>query len=371
MLPATQASGHGSNNVYAPDLQRVMGQYVMFYGAQGGDGHDRIFMAWSRDRAEWRKWPSDTAPQPVLDRGTSNHVNDPSVVIVSSGSWAMYYTDADVAENDRIWLARNTPGNSNSLTSFTKDRMVLSVGAPGAWDADKVGRPSVILENGVYKMWFDGQRNGVRHVGYATSNDGVTFTKHPANPIVLNAGAVDVKKVGGVYVMLTEGRDGTYWHTSPDGVCWASQGRLFAISGQPHDAFGQVTPFLEVDNGVVQAIWYGAASVTTWDRNRIAVAFPNTATPPSGGGCTACVGTGQSCPSACFSTGSSTGTCAFPGSTSAGMCCGCASEGCDACRGGPSGTTDCNARCIGLGKAGGWCAYPGSTNPGMCCGCLE
>jgi hypothetical protein len=283
----------------------------------------------------------------------------------------MYYTDADVAENDRIWVARNSSGNTNSLTSFTKDRLVLSVGAAGSWDADKVGRPSVLLEGGVYKMWYDGQRNGARHVGYATSTDGVTFTKHPSNPVVLNAGAVDVKKVGSVYVMVAEGGDGTYWYTSPDGVCWAAKGRLFGLSGRSYDAFGQVTPFLEVSGGVVQAIWFGGASVTTWNQNRIAVAFPNTVSLPAGGGCTACVAPGQSCPSACFSTGASTGSCSFPGNTSAGMCCGCASEGCDACRGGGATITDCNARCISLGKAGGWCAFPGSTNPSACCGCLE
>ena len=369
LLPATGSAMHGSDNVYAPDIQHVMGRYVMFYGGQGGDGHDRIFMAWSKDRVEWRKWPSDTAPTPVLDRGTSNHVNDPSLVIVSSGSWAMYYTDAATGTDDRIWLARNTVGNTNSLTAFTKVQQVLSVGAAGAWDSDNVGRPSVLLENGVYKMWFDGTHAGQRHVGYATSTDGLTFTKHAANPLVLNAGAVDVKKIGGVYVMVAEGQDGTYWYTSPDGVCWASKGRLFGLSGRTYDAFGQVTPFLEVENGALSAVWFGGASVVTWNRNRLAVAFPTNVSLPAGGGCTACVGVGQSCPSACISGGAaSSGTCGAPGSTSAGVCCACQSEGCDACKG---TAADCNAKCVGTGKAGGWCSFPGSTNVGMCCGCLE
>jgi len=369
LMPTVSAASQGSDNVYAPDVQHVMGRYVMFYGGQGGDGHDRIFMAWSKDRVEWRKWPSDAAPQPVLDRGTSNHVNDPSLVIVASGQWNLYYTDAPTLENDRIWLARNTAGNTNSLTAFTKVQQVLDVGPTGAWDQDKVGRPSVLLENGVYKMWFDGQKSGVRHVGYATSTDGVNFTKHPMNPLVLNAGAVDVKKIGNVYVMVAEGQSGTAWYTSPDGICWAQQGLLVSTSGHPYDAFGQVTPFLEVENGALSAVWFGGASVVTWNKNRIAVAFPMNVTLPAGGGCTACVAVqGNSCSAACFSTGASTGTCASPGSTNPSSCCGCTSEGCDACKG---AATDCNAKCVGIGKAGGWCSFPGSTNPAQCCGCLE
>lgn len=366
--PTTTASAQGGNNVYAPDIHRVSGQYVMWYGAQGTDGHDRIFMAWSRDRMEWRKWPSETAPAPVLDRGTSNHVNDPSVVPTGGRNWAMYYTDADVAENDRIWVARNTVGNTNSLTAFTKDRQVLSVGPPGSWDADKVGRPSVLLENGVYKMWFDGQRAGIRHVGYATSTDGVNFTKHPANPVVFNAGAVDVKRVGSVYVMVAEGQTGTSWYTSPDGICWAQKGQLVARSGQPYDAFGQVTPFLEVANDALQAVWFGGATVASWNQNRIGVAFPNTVSLPPGGGCTACVPAGLSCTAACFSGGASLGACAAPGSTNVGACCACSTDGCNACRG---PFADCNARCVTAGLAGGWCGFPGSSNTSQCCTCLE
>jgi hypothetical protein len=369
LTPTLSNAMHGADNVYAPDIQRVMGRFVMFYGGQGGDGHDRIFMAWSTDRVEWRKWPTDAAPQPVLDRGTSNHVNDPSVIPVSNGVWHMYFTDAATGTNDRIWLARNVVGATNSLTSFAKVQQVLDVGPAGSWDAENVGRPSVLLENGVYKMWFDGQRNGMRHVGYATSTDGVNFTKHASNPLVLNAGAVDVKKVGNVYVMVAEGLDGTYWYTSPDGLCWASQGRLFGLSGRAYDAFGQVTPFLEVENGALSAVWFGGASISTWNKNRVAVAFPSNVTLPAGGGCAACASpSGSSCASACAAAGVSGGACGAPGSTTPSACCACQSEGCDACMG---TAIDCNAKCVSIGKAGGWCSFPGSSNPSMCCGCLE
>ena len=46
-----------------------------------------------------------------------------------------------------------------------------------------------------------GSKNVARHVGYATSSDGMTWTKHPTNPVLLNEGAIDVTRVGDRYVM--------------------------------------------------------------------------------------------------------------------------------------------------------------------------
>jgi hypothetical protein len=360
MLVATATDPlHGSDNVYAPDLQRVDGGWAMFYGAQGGDGHDRIYVATSRDGAAWRKWPSDAAPRPVLDRGTSNHVNDPSVVR-ANGRWSMFYTDAPTAENDRIWLAQ-----SDTLTGFARVGEVLGPGPAGAWDDEKVGRPSVHFDGATWWMFYDGTARGRRHVGLATSTDGRTFTRHPRNPLVLDAGAVDVQRVGGVWVMLREGGAGTYWSTSPDGLCWVDRGLLFGLSGGSYDRFGQVTPHLQVVDGAPVAVWFGGASVASWDRNRIAVAHADGA--PAGGGCTACLGAGLSCAAACQSAiGPTGGVCGMPGSTDPSRCCACAPEGCERCIG---SAPDCHAACVSAGGAGGWCATPGSTDGSHCCAC--
>ena len=360
MVPTSTAPLQGSDNVYAPDLHAYDGGYVMWYGGQGGDGHDRIYLASSRDAAEWRKWPSDDNPQPVLDRGGSNHVNDPSVVQVGK-EWRMYYTDAPDAENDRVWLA-----TSPSLTAFSKVGEVLGPGPPGTWDAEKVGRPSILVEDGVYRLWYDGTANGVRSVGLATSADGVHFDRHPANPLFLNAGAVDVKRIGSDYVMLREAGDGTYWATSRDGICWTDRGRLFGMSGSDYDRFGQVTPFLWLDGDAVRGVWFGGASVPTWNRNRIAVAYPaGDAGAPAGGGCAACLEPGRTCASACGLEGS---VCGAPGSPDPGTCCACNAGGCEACL---VGAPDCHAACVANGAAGGWCTHPGSADTSQCCTCLD
>lgn len=352
----------GRDNVYAPEIHRVGDALVMWYGAQAADGGDRIHVAVSRDGATWRGHPTDDAPTPALDRGASNHVNDPSVVRVGD-RWRMYYTDAAAAEDDRIWLAE-----SERLTGFARVREVLGVGPAGSWDAEKVGRPSVLYENGVYRMFYDGTANGRRHVGLATSTDGITFTRHPANPLFRDAGAVDVKRVGDVYVMLREGGDGTWWATSPDGICWVDRGRLFARSGMDYDRFGQVTPFLQVEGGRAVAVWFGGASVATWDRNRIAAAFASDVSPPAGAGCAACTSPGVSCAQACHGAGLATGACGRPGSADPADCCACAADGCESCRG---SAADCHEACVRAGQTSGWCGRPGSTDPADCCACVR
>ncbi|MBQ9396739.1 MAG: hypothetical protein IJU23_14635 [Proteobacteria bacterium] len=362
IMKPTKSAQYGSDNIYAPDIHEVSGLRVMWYGSQGKDGHDRIFVAWSKDGAEWRKYPSDKDPKPVLDRGSSNHVNDPSLVHVGN-VWKMYYTDAPTDINDRIWLAE-----SSGLTGFKKVREVLGPGPAGAWDADKVGRPAVLYEDGVYKMWYDGAANGGRHVGLATSTDGVNFVRHSSNPLFRNAGAVDVDKIGGVYVMLRESGDGTYWATSVDGLCWVDRGKLFGLSGTGYDKYGQVTPFLEVSGGKLRGVWFGGASVSSWDHNRIGAAYAPGAA-PSGSGCAECTTAGYSCSAACQSVNAGTaGACGNPGSTSPGSCCVCSSDGCGGC---VVGAADCHQACVNIGRAGGVCDHPGSTDSSKCCRCLD
>ena len=358
LVATSTAALQGQDNVYAPEIQKNNGLYLMWYGAQGGDGHDRIYFAWSTDAYSWQKWPTGAAPKPALDHGASSHVNDPSAVIVA-GKYRVYYTDAATAEIDRVWLAEGT-----SPTALAKFGEVIPAGPAGAWDSEKTGRPAVLFENGVYRMWYDGTFSGARHVGYAESADGLTFTKSAKNPIFLNAGAVDVKRVGDVLVMLREAGTGTLWATSKDGLCWVDRGMLFAKSGAAYDAFGQVTPFLLVD-GTPKAIFFGGAKVVSWDQNRIALAEPTGTTPPAAG-CTGCVAPGLSCADACRTAGSfNAGSCGNPGSTSSGACCACATDGCEGCSGGIT----CQEACANAGASIGTCGNPGSVDPGKCCAC--
>jgi len=267
-----QAAPHGAGNAYAPEILFHNGVYRMWYGAQGRDDHDRILLAESPDGVSWE------TKGVALDHGDANHVNDPSVVKVGD-TFFMYYTRAPVDIRDEIALATSADG-----VTWQEQGTVLGPGADGAWDSLLVGRPSVLHEDGRFRMWYDGRRDlpmgapaegvpksdrSVRAVGYAESIDGLTWTRPQDEPVFgEDAGGVHVVRIGDTLVMTAESREGTRLATSTDGLAWQSQGLLVDRSGADVDRFGHVTPFLLVEPESV-ALFAGAASSASWDHNRI------------------------------------------------------------------------------------------------------
>jgi hypothetical protein len=74
-----------------------------------------------------------------------------------------------------------------SLTPY-EGNPILTVGEEGAWDADGVADPHVIFSGGMFHMLYLGRTGNLYSdvnsgVGYATSEDGLTWTKYEGNPI--------------------------------------------------------------------------------------------------------------------------------------------------------------------------------------------
>lgn len=271
-----ESAPHGAGNVYAPDVIVEGGTYRMWYGGQGRDGHDRILYTESRDGIHWDRKGI------ALEDPTANHVNDPSIVRVGT-TWYLFFTRAAQGVTDQIALATAMDG-----IQWRSRGTVLSSGPAGAWDALSVGRPAVLFEDGLFKMWYDGRKDlpmgapdpdapksptSTRGVGYATSRDGLHWHKYPANPVFgHDAGGVDVKRAGGQYLMAYESRAGTRLATSRDGIAWTDRGLWLVRSGQAFDAAGHVTPFLLIGPaGTLDAVYFGAAAKLSWDHNAIAV----------------------------------------------------------------------------------------------------
>jgi predicted GH43/DUF377 family glycosyl hydrolase len=115
---------------------------------------------------------------------------------------------------------------------------VLTAGPAGSWDAQGVASPSVLaLSDTAYAMWFTGTDGMVAQIGFATSHDGVHWTKSAENP-VLGPGAESSWDAQGVespcvlfdgheYVLFYSGRGQTGRAIgrafSPDGMHWVRQ----------------------------------------------------------------------------------------------------------------------------------------------------
>lgn len=172
-------------------------------------------------------------------------------VIYDGSKFIMWYTGEDSQGADRIGMATSDDG-----ISWTKysGNPVFDLGPLGSWDADSVGDPCVIFENNQYKMWYVGQIFGGTpaddkyQIGYATSPDGIHWTRYSGNPILTTGslGSWDDRRVwrpsvistGSGYMMYYRGAaviEGSPAKagvaTSPDGIQWTKTAVLNMPAG--------------------------------------------------------------------------------------------------------------------------------------------
>lgn len=137
-----------------------------------------------------------------------------------------------VKKNFRIGYASSADG-----LRWTKSRgnaeagAVLSTGIPEAHDGYGVEDPYVIKENNGYRMWYVAWNGKIRQVHYATSTDGISWTKKGS---VLHAGSFNevetqnpvIFKRAGQYELWYQGKYESSKHThigraiSTDGISW-------------------------------------------------------------------------------------------------------------------------------------------------------
>jgi hypothetical protein len=91
----------------------------------------------------------------------------------------------------------------------------------------------------------------------------------------LHSGAIDVEFFDGKYVVVEESGEGVYYRFGANETEFEQSNRqLFAKMGNTMDKYGHVTPFIFIKDGKWVATYTGAATKSTWDRNRIAVWYP-------------------------------------------------------------------------------------------------
>ncbi len=128
--------------------------------------------------------------------------------------------------------------------TFTKQGVVLQVGAPGEMDDDFV-RDSMVLRNddtGLYEMFYTGQKKGLYgwRIFRALSTDGISWQK--LGVVFSGVGAVGhphvIRDSSGFYRMWFSQYDTVNWRiryaTSNDGQIWIDEGLVLDI-GSPGD----------------------------------------------------------------------------------------------------------------------------------------
>jgi hypothetical protein len=271
----------------------------VWYAAAGvsvvGDSvlRGRIGYAFSVDGINWTKHGS---PSPVLNVGDpgqwdSRWLDTPAVVRDDDCYRLYYYGDSLDAPSSALGLATSFDGidwvrhDGNPVLTKAEDFL--------DWDGFWIESPTVLYDSQAdsYRMWYTGVGcgPGLPHeqsvkIGYATSPDGVTWTKDTLNNPVLDVGepgewddgwvaVPSVKRVGAPYEMwycgasvadfLVDGRIDTLgigYAVSPDGIVWTKYDGNPVLStwSQPADTAGPWAPAVIFD-GIDYAMLYEAA----------------------------------------------------------------------------------------------------------------
>lgn len=259
------------NRVIFPSVIKEASIFKMWYRGVDGSGMRRIGLATSPDGVTWTKHPAN----PILAPGSPGAWDESQIestrVIKDGDLYKMWYTGIDEIGTKRIGLATSTDS-----ISWTKhfSNPVLEVGGYGAWDEEAVSGAHILKDGTTYKMWYTGEdRNGISRLGYATSVDGVTWTKHAGNPVLTPgvSGSWDdygvlypcVLRDGTIYRMWYFGKSNEWvdrigYATSSDGVYWVKYpGNPVLSSGveEEWDEFGVAAPSV-IKDGTDYKMWF-------------------------------------------------------------------------------------------------------------------
>ena len=240
-----------------------------------GEAFGQFFFPWTKD-----------AHNPVLTGGAfgawNRHIDQPCVIFnADSSRYEMWFDASSGTSSDwrpyHIGVAWSPDG-----VNWTMNPTPVLSPDPGAWDAYTVEEPKVIRENGTYKMWYLSFGSGSTapiYIGYATSPDGIHWTKYAGNPVMAPGPAA--WDAGGAWGMSVMPFSGGYkmWYaafnsfllppphhttigyaTSADGITWVKDTTKanpvlgLGATGEWDDAFVAFPAVLQIGN--MYYMWY-------------------------------------------------------------------------------------------------------------------
>jgi hypothetical protein len=250
-------------SVGAPMVILDGGTYRMWYGGRGLNFYNPydVGYAESPDGVTWAK----DASNPVLGPGTpgewDSYYRGQVAVLEDGGLYQMWYSGG---ARSGPWQVGYATSNDGLEWTIYAGNPVLPGGGAGSWDEVEADGPTVIKDGAVYKMWYYGCNAdySVCSIGYATSPDGIAWTKYAGNPVLEQTpGEWDesgiawprVIKNGATYEMWYHSDRKLGYATSPDGVTWTKNASNPVLS-QGWDGAGVSVSSLLLDGGTYK-LW--------------------------------------------------------------------------------------------------------------------
>ena len=171
-----------SNSIYHPHIIFDNTTYHMWYSAWDGN-NERIGYATSKDGIHWKKYDEN----PILDPGPSGDWDDRGVlagpVLVENDTLKMWYlaeyslkTGLAISTDGVNWTKYDNPATTTAPHAHSDP--VLQPGMIGSWDDEGGWMVSVLIDGGIYEGWYVGDDGGNERLGYATSEDGIHWSKY-------------------------------------------------------------------------------------------------------------------------------------------------------------------------------------------------
>jgi hypothetical protein len=180
--------------------------------------------------------PASILPQGGSGTWDEGKIGPLSVIKMGAADYRMWYEGVNLAFTvAAVGYATSTDG-----TTWTKYASNPVMSPSVGWEVNEVAPGTVIWDGtaGLFKMWFHGGGPGgaTRDIGYATSSDGLTWTKNAGNPIFTQGtgGQWDDFTVHDACVVKVGNGDYRMWYlgrqsgtdqaiglaTSSDGISW-------------------------------------------------------------------------------------------------------------------------------------------------------
>jgi predicted GH43/DUF377 family glycosyl hydrolase len=166
----------------------------------------------------WYKYPSNPVYQGKSGEFDSNSSFHPAIIVYDN-QYHMWYSGYDGQGNgSRVGYAVSEDG----ISWERHPDPVLVTGSGSSWDNFSVQQPTVLFDGTTWHMWYTGINiSGLasRQIGYATSTDRINWTKHESNPVLGSGpgGSWDEQWVCWQKVLFV---DGMYhmWYTGGNGT---------------------------------------------------------------------------------------------------------------------------------------------------------
>lgn len=211
-------------SVATPSVLLIESTYHMWYAGTQDPTHSELISIGHATSTDGINWQKDIQNNPVLHPGVTGTWDDVFVfgpwVLFDGSIYHMWYNAWNGSQTELMRI-----GHATSLDAITwtknPNNPVLSYGSPGDWDNPRVDNPKVVYDGATFHMWYSGGDLFAWRIGYATSEDGSSWTKDASNP-VLNWGAAgnwDDGLVGFCSVILDSTANiYNMWYTGGDGV---------------------------------------------------------------------------------------------------------------------------------------------------------